>query len=141
MSLLIGSALGMLAKSALSSVLSPFIDEAKDAVLSAAEDTVRSTVAGRMSINEWAQTAIKGVDRVKERVAQEGDLRYVGGKLKFALAAEDAEAVIISFQLYFLDEMNKWQLASAESMVPSVKFTEEDLYELWKSKEVVFEVE
>lgn len=141
MSLLVGGALGMLAKTALSSVLSPFLDEAKDVVLSAAEDTVRSTVAGRMSIDEWAQAAIKGVDKVKERVAEEGNLRYVGGKLKFALTAEDAESVTISFQLYFLDEMKKWQLASAASQVPSTKFTNDDLYELWTNHEVVFEVE
>lgn len=141
MSLLVGGALGLLAKTALSSVLSPFLDEAKAVVLSAAEDTVRSTVAGRMSIDEWAQAAIKGVDKVKERVAEEGNLRYVGGKLKFALTAEDAESVTISFQLYFLDEMKKWQLASAASQVPSTKFTNDDLYELWTNHEVVFEVE
>lgn len=141
MSLLVGGTLGMLAKTALSSVLSPFVNEAKDVVLSAAEDTVRSSMAGRMTLDEWAQAAIKGVDKVKERVAQEGDLRYVGGKLKFAYPPGTTEEVSISFQLYFLDERQKWQLAEAESRVPSTKFTYEALDDLWANPEIAFEVE
>lgn len=142
MSLLVTGVLTTLAKGALTAALGPFVEEARDATLNAAHDTIRSTVAGRMSIDEWASAAIKGVDKVKERVIEEGDLRFVGGKLKFAYSPlSTEEAVTISFQLYFLDELGKWQMASAESNVPASKFTFEDLDELRTEGEIIFDVE
>lgn len=142
MSLLVTGILTTIAKGALTAALGPFVEEARDATLNAAHDTIRSTVAGRMSIDEWAAAAITGVDKVKERVIEEGDLRFVGGKLKFAPSASLAEdSVTISFQLYFLDELGKWQMASAESNVPSSKFTAESLDELSSLGEIVFDVE
>lgn len=142
MSLLVTGVLTTLAKGALTAALGPFIAEARDATLNAAHDTIRSAVAGRMSIDEWASVAIKGVDKVKERVIEEGDLRFVGGKLKFTHSTLNLEeAVTISFQLYFLDELGKWQMASAESDVPASKFTLEDLDELRSEGEIIFDVE
>lgn len=142
MSLLVAGALATIAKGALTAALGPFIAEARDATLNAAHDTIRSTVAGRMSIDEWAAAAIEGVDKVKERAIEEGNLRFVGGKLKFTCSTPASEdTVIISFQLYFLDEMNKWQMASAESSVPASKFTTEALNELGSLGEIVFDVE
>lgn len=142
MSLLVTGALATIAKGALTAALGPFIAEARDATLSAAHDTIRSVVAGRMSIDEWAAAAITGVDKVKERVAEEGDLHFVGGKLKFAYSALSAEeTVTISFQLYFLDELGKWQMASAGSDVPASKFTFEALDELRAEGKITFDVE
>lgn len=138
----LAAGLAVLAKGALTAALGPFIEEARDATLTAAQDTIRSTVAGRMSVEEWAAAAIEGVDKVKEHAIEEGDLRFVGGKLKFTpsmLASE--EDVMISFQLYFLDESGKWQMASAASDVPASKFTFEALDELRTKGEIVFEVE
>ena len=123
MSLLAAGVLTTLAKGALTAVLGPFVEEARDAALNAAQDAIRSTIAGRMSIDEWANIAIEGVDRVKEHAVEEGGLRFVGGKLKFAMSTVTASAVTISFQLYFLDELEKWQMADAASDVPSSKFT------------------
>lgn len=141
MSLLVAGALTTLAKGALTAVIGPFVEEARDAALDAAQDAIRSAIAGRMSIDEWAHIAIESVDRVKERAVDEGQLRFVGGKLKFAMSTVTSDAVIISFQLYFLDEMQKWQMADAASDVPSSKFTLEALDELGTKGEVVFEVE
>lgn len=142
MSFLVAGVLATIAKGALTAVIGPFVEEARDAALDAAQDAIRSTVAGRMSIDEWAHVAIEGVDKVKERAVNEGGLRFVGGKLKFASPALAlADAVTISFQLYFLDELDKWQLASAESNVPASKFTLEALDELNSKGEIVFEVE
>ncbi len=141
MSLLVAGALTALAKGALTAVIGPFVEEARDAALNAAQDAIRSTVAGRMSIDEWAHIAIEGVDRVKERAVDEGQLRFVGGKLKFAPSAVALEAVTISFQLYFLDEMQKWQMADAASDIPSSKFTLDALDELSSAGEIVFDVE
>ena len=141
MSFLVAGALATIAKGALTAVLGPFVEEARDAALNAAQDAIRNTVAGRMSIDEWANVAIDGVDRVKERAVDEGGLRFVGGKLKFAMSAAVEKAVAISFQLYFLDELGKWQMADAASDVPSSKFTFEALDELASKGEIVYEVE
>ena len=141
MSLLAAGVLTTLAKGALTAVLGPFVEEARDAALNAAQDAIRSTIAGRMSIDEWANIAIEGVDRVKEHAVEEGGLRFVGGKLKFAMSTVTASAVTISFQLYFLDELEKWQMADAASDVPSSKFTFDALDELASKSEIVYEVE
>ncbi len=133
--------LATLAKGALTAVIGPFVAEARDAALNAAEDTIRTTVAGRMSIDEWAGIAVQGVDKVKMRVADEGNLRFIGGKLKFIRSMNTPDAVTISFQLYFLDEFEKWQMAAAENNVPASKFTFDALNELDTKGEVVFEVE
>ena len=142
MSLLVTGILATIAKGALTAALGPFVEDARNATLNAAHDTIRSTVAGRMSIDEWAAAAIEGVDKVKERVIEEGNLRFVGGKLKFAFSAPALkDSVTISFQLYFLDELGKWQMAAAESSVPASKFTAEALDELGSMNEIVFDVE
>lgn len=141
MSFLVAGALATIAKGALTAVLGPFVEEARDAALNAAQDAIRSTVAGRMPIDEWANVAIEGVDRVKERAVDEGGLRFVGGKLKFAMSAAAAEAVTLSFQLYFLDELGKWQMADAASDIPASKFTFDALDELASKGEIVYEVE
>ena len=116
------------------------LDQIVNAAIYAAEDTVRSSLAGRMSINEWANAAIEGVDRIKARIAEQGGLRFVGGKLRFAISMQRANYVNMSFQLYFLDQWQKWQKASAASEVPFAKFTYEAIDELHDRGEVVYEV-
>ena len=78
-----------------SAISAPFVEEARDVALNAAQDAIRSTVAGRMSIDEWAGIAIEGVDGVKERAVDEGQLRFVGGKLKFSMPAAASEAPLL----------------------------------------------
>ena len=141
MSLLVAGALTAVAKGALTAVIAPFVEEARDVALNAAQDAIRSTVAGRMSIDEWAGIAIEGVDGVKERAVDEGQLRFVGGKLKFSMPAAASEVVTISFQLYFLDDMQKWRMADAANDVPASKFSLDALDELRAKGEIVFEVE
>ncbi|MBD5114599.1 MAG: hypothetical protein HDT46_05250 [Ruminococcaceae bacterium] len=129
------------AKEALTSAINPLVDEAKGASLNAAEDTLRGLVMGKMSVREWADAVITGVDTVKERIVNEEELRFVGGKLKFAYTEANPNLINVSFQLYFLDEMQNWQKAEADSNIPSDKFKNEDLIELKNKKEITFEVE
>jgi len=131
----------LLVKSALTAVIAPFVEEAREVALGTAQNAIRSMVAGKMSIDEWANTAIKQVDDVKKRAAEENNLQYVGGKLKFSISASNQSCVSMSFQLYFQDENNKWHKAEADSDVPASKFTEDDLNELKNNGEVVFDVE
>lgn len=138
---LFAGALVMLAKGALTAVIGPFVEEARDAALNAAQDTIRSTVTGRMSIDEWAGIAIEGIDKVKERALEEGNLHFVGGKLNFALSENALDAVAVSFQLYFQDELKKWQKVEADNDIPACKFTPEALDELKTKGKIIFEVE
>ncbi len=130
-----------LAKGALTAVVGPFVEEARDAALNAAQDTLRNTVAGKMSIEEWAKIISEGADNVKEKVITENDLRFVGGKLKMTYFENNPNVVVASFQLYFLDEQEKWQMAAAETDLPASKFTMSALDELTFKKEITYEVE
>jgi len=134
-------ALALLAKSALGAVLAPFIDEARDAALNAVQGAVRSKLAGRIPIEEWAEAVIESADNIKNRAAEEENLRYVGGNLKFTLSENAPNAVTVSFQLYFQDELGKWRKAEAASDVPANKFTEDALEIMKENGEIVYEVE
>lgn len=140
MPLFVANALTILAKGALTAVIGPFVEEARDAAVNAAKDTFRDTVAGRMSIDEWAGIVIEGVDKVKARAIEEENLRFIGGKMKFALSENNSNMVNVSFQLYFLDQSEKWKKAEADSDIPVSKFSETALCDL-KAEEIVFEVE
>lgn len=138
---LVTGALITIAKGVLTSVIGPFVEEARDAALNAAQDTIRDTIAGKMSIEEWAGIVAEGADKVKERAINENNLRFVGGKLKLVMSKNALNAVNVSFQLYFLDELDNWQLADADSDIPDSKFTVDALNELQSKGEITFEVE
>lgn len=141
MPLFVTGALAMLAKGALTAVVGPFVEEAREAALSAAENTLREKVAGRMSIEEWAEIVIEGVDKVKARAIEDENLRFVGGKMKFALSENVPEMVTVSFQLYFMDQFDKWKKAEADTDIPASKFSETALDNLKSDKEIIYEVE
>jgi hypothetical protein len=134
-------ALKLVAKAALTAVVGPFVEEAREAALNAAQGMVRSKLAGRMSIEEWAGIVIECVDNVKARAIDEGNLRYIGGKLKFSISENAQGIVVVSFQLYFQDDFEKWHKAEADSDLPVSVFTPEALEELETKGEVVYEVE
>lgn len=136
-----GFLLAALAKTALSAVIAPFIEEAREVALNTAQDTLRSTVAGRMTVEEWSKAIIESIDNIKERAIEEENLRYIGGKLKYAFSVNEPNMVTISFQLYFQDELNQWRKAEAESDVPTAKFTTDALNELEENGEIIFDVE
>lgn len=138
---LLSGTLVMLAKGALTFVIAPFVEEARDVALNAAQDAIRNTVTGKMSVNEWAGIIIEGVDKVKDRAVTEDNLRFIGGKMKFAISENKIDMVTVSFQLYFLDESEKWQIAEADSDIPVSSFTIEALDELKTKREIIFEVE
>ena len=141
MPFLAAATIAMIAKGVLTAVLGPFVEEAREATVSAAQDKIRSKITGRLPIEEWAGIVVEGVDKVKERILDEGDLRFIGGKLKFAMPTNDLKTVNISFQLYFQDEFEKWHKAEADSDVPASKFELGDLDEISSKGEIVFDVE
>lgn len=141
MSILVTSTLVTLAKGALSAVVGPMLEEAKSSAVNAAQDAIRGKMAGRMSSEEWADIAIVGVDAVKERAVTEGNLRYIGGEIKFAKSMSGQNAVTLSFQLFFLDTDEKWQKAEAACDIPSARFTLETLEELDSKEEIKYAVE
>lgn len=138
---LLSGTLTMLAKGALTAVIAPFVEEARDVALNAAQDAIRNTVTGKMSVNEWAGIVIEGVDKVKERVVAEDNLRFIGGKMRFTISEINLDMVTVSFQLYFLDELEQWQKAEASCNIPVSAFTTEALDELKLKHEIIFEVE
>ena len=110
-------------------------------MMDAARDTVERIITGRRPIEEWAKIAIAGVDEIKDRAVSEEGLRYVGGKLKFAMSGKRADKVVISFELYFQDDKNEWHKIGADSDLFASCFTLEALDEIKSKGEVSFEVE
>ena len=129
------------AKSVLLDVIGSYAKDVKDSARNTAKDTFESTVTAKRTIDEWAEVAIKGVDQIKNRAVNEGGLRYVGGKLKFAMSAKNPQKIVISFELYFLDENGEWQKVGADSDMHVSIFTHEALEEIRSKCEVSFEVE
>lgn len=76
--MLVTGTLATLAKNALSAVVMPIVKEAGNVAVDTAQNAIRGKMAGRMSVEEWADVVIAGVDAVKERAVTEGNLRYVG---------------------------------------------------------------
>lgn len=141
MSFLVSAALAEVAKSALGSVVSPFVEEAKDIAVNAAQDAIRGKMAGRMSAEEWADIVVDSVDAVKDRAMVEGNLRYIGGEIKFTQPEGMQNVVTVSFQLFFLDADEKWQKAEASYDIPVARFTMETMEELAAKGEIKYAVE
>jgi hypothetical protein len=129
------------AKNIFTSFLGQYAEDAKETAMNAARDTVERIITGRQPLEEWAKIAIAGVDEIKDRAVNEEDLRYVGGKLKFAMSEKRADKVVISFELYFQDSNNGWQKIGADSDLFASCFTLEALDEIKSKGEVSFEVE
>ena len=126
-------------------IIGEVFDEQKEQLIAAAKnvasDTTKSIITGKKTIDEWAEIAIKGVDRVKEQEEAEENLQYVGGKLCFQISDKNSKYVIISFQLYFLNENSEWKKAEASSDILACNFTSESLEELKTKGKVEFDVE
>lgn len=121
--------------------LRPYLNEAKDLLANAARDTFESIVTGRRTINEWAEIAICGVDKVKTQVIKENGWKYIGGKLNFTMPEKVSHKVVISFELYFQDENENWQKVGAESDMYASNFTQEAFEEIKSQGTVSFEVD
>lgn len=139
--MLVTGTLATLAKNALSAVVMPIVKEAGNVAVDTAQNAIRGKMAGRMSVEEWADVVIAGVDAVKERAVTEGNLRYVGGTIRFAPSESGQNMVTVSFQLFFLDEAGKWQKANASCDIPAARFTLETLAELETQGEIKYDVE
>lgn len=130
-----------LAVNTLINVFKPYIDDTKDALVNTARDTLESVITGRRSIDEWAEIAIKGVDKLKEYIAKQYNWKYIGGKLNFEISASNLDKVIVSFELYYQDDYNKWQKVGAESDMYASNFTKDAINDMEVSGRVSYEVE
>ena len=134
---MISSVLFTFAKGIFGEVLGEVVNEKKDpligAVTNVISDTIESMITGEKTIEEWADIAVKGVDKVKEQKIAEENLQYIDGRLCIQISDKNNKRVIISFQLYFLDENNEWKKVEASSDILASNFTPDALEEL-KSK-------
>jgi len=130
---------GLLVAGAAKGLLSTFIKSyAKETAVYVAKDTLEGS---KRTIDEWAEIVIKFVDKIKDDAINEGNLRYVGGKINFAMSAQKTNMVAVSFELYFLDEHEKWQKIGADNEINASNFTLEAVREIIETKKIVFEVE
>lgn len=121
----------------------PVMSYAKDlgaALSNAVRDTIEGVIAGRRTIDEWANISIGAVDDIKIKYENQNNWKYIGGKLNFAMSEKSSRKVVISFELYYQDENQKWQKVYAESDVYSSGFTLEALDEIKSQGTVSFEV-
>lgn len=138
---MIKQAIKELAVSTLIETLKPYANDAKDALMNTARDTLESAITGRRSIEEWAEIAIKGVDKVKNKVVEQNGWKYIGGKLNFQLSETISDKVVISYELYYQDSDKNWQKVSAESDMYASNFTLEALEDIKTNGKVSYEVE
>lgn len=138
---MIKQAIKELAVSTLIETLKPYADDAKDALMNTARDTLESAITGRRTIEEWAEIAIKGVDKVKNKVVEQNGWKYIGGKLNFQLSETTSDKVVISYELYYQDSDKNWQKVSAESDMYASNFTLEALEDIKTNGKVSYEVE
>lgn len=138
---MIKQAIKELAVSTLIETLKPYANDAKDALMNTARDTLESAITGRRSIEEWAEIAIKGVDKVKNKVVEQNGWKYIGGKLNFQLSETISDKVVIFYELYYQDSDKNWQKVSAESDMYASNFTLEALEDIKTNGKVSYEVE
>lgn len=138
---MIKQAIKELAVSTLIETLKPYANDAKDALMNTARDTLESAITGRRSIEEWAEIAIKGVDKVKNKVVEQNGWKYIGGKLNFQLSETISDKVVISYELYYQDSDKNWQKVSTESDMYASNFTLEALEDIKTNGKVSYEVE
>jgi hypothetical protein len=139
--MLLGAVIKEFAKDALVASLGSYAGDAQDAVVNTVRDTFESIITGRRTLEEWADIAIKGVDKIKDRIVTENNWTYVGGTLNFAMSKASTDKVVISFELYYQDENKKWQKVGAESDMYASNFTLEALDDIESKGTVSFEVE
>lgn len=144
-----GKLIGILAKEAGKTVakeaVSGLVEENQDKVVSAIKDavsdTIHSMVAGKESIERWAKIVTEGADKIIKETEETENLRYVGGKLKFAFSKGNPQKIDVSFELYFLGSANEWQKKVATSDVYASVFTDDSLEELRAAGMIEYSIE
>ncbi len=144
-----GKFIGILAKEAGKTVAKEavygLVEENQDKVVSAIKDavsdTIHSMVAGKESIERWAEIVTEGADKIIKETVETENLRYVGGKLKFAFSERNPQKIDVSFELYFLDSANEWQKKVATSDVYASVFTDDSLEELRVAGMIEYSIE
>lgn len=119
----------------------PYAKDLGNAMLNAARDGVESLITGRRELEDWAQIAGKAVDEVKSTLEEQTCWQYVGGKINFKISPKNAKKVVISFDLYYQDENDKWKKVTAESDMYASNYTLAALEEIRSNGTISFEVE
>ena len=144
----LGLAISKAAKVVFSSVLVSFVkgttSKVVDCAASKAADKVKDGFSGgddaRRTVSEWAEIAVKGVDRIKEQAVDEG-LGFVGGKLNFTPSEQETDDISVSFELYFQDPDEQWLKIGGDCNLPASAFTYGAVGEIMQKKKISFEVE
>lgn len=137
----LGEAVTGAAENTLSNVVEKQKDPIVNAVTDAANDFIESVVAGTRTIDEWAEIAIKGVDKIRERKEIEEGLCYVDGRMFFEISRKNPKKVNISFQLYFQDSSDEWKRVDGCSDVMTSNFTDDAIDEMRSKGRIEFGVE
>lgn len=132
--------LSVVAERVIGDVLEKQKDPLSDAVKNAVNDGIESIVTGKRTIDEWAEIAINGVDKIKDQKTREENLQFVDGTLYFEISHNNPKNVIISFQLYFLDDTNEWKKVEGHSDVKISNFTDDAIEEMKTKGNVKFSV-
>ena len=133
--------LSVVAEEVFGDVLEKKKEQLSDAVKNVVNDKIESFITGKRTIDEWAEIAIQGVDKIKYQKVHEEDLRFVDGRLHFEISHNNPQNVIISFKLYFLDDFDEWKKVEGHSDVLISNFTDEAIEEMKTKGNVEFGVE
>lgn len=131
--------------SAFEDAVSGVVDKQKpqivNAITNAANDVIESVITGTRTIDEWAELAIKGVDKIRQQKETEENMHYVDGRLFFEISKKDSDKVNISFELYFQDDFDEWKKVDGCSDVMTSTFTDEAIDEMRSKGKIGFSVE
>jgi hypothetical protein len=117
-----------------------YAQDAKNAIKNAFKDTLESVMSGKRSFEEWGDIVQKTIDNTIARAIEEEGLCFVSGYLKFYVSKNDANKIVIAYELYFVDSGKQWIKKEAQSDVYASNFTQDALAEIEKSHIVKFEV-
>ncbi|MCL1988517.1 MAG: hypothetical protein FWG64_11205 [Firmicutes bacterium] len=131
------------ANEAKDAIVESAVQDAKSSLRNSIRDRYESVITGKRTLQQWAEIAIKPIEKIKQRIAEESteDTVFVGGKLHFEMSPQTASKVVISFELYYLESGQQWHKVGAESDLYASNFTNEALLEIRSHSVVTFEVE
>lgn len=123
----------------LNNVPSETKEKIKKSLIDAAIETVKEKYPVKRTVKEWADLSVKVIDEIINRVKIENGFSYIGGKLRFYCLPDKIGKVVISYELYFLDQENNWRKNANSYEEDESSFTDEALEEI-KSNVIEFEI-
>lgn len=117
------------------------VDNVIDAAGNAARDCFESAITGRCDLNYWADLAGNAADELRRKIEDDAPyLTFVGGKINFSMSRSNSEKVVISIELYYIDNKKHWKKTCAESDMFASNYTFEALDEIRSNGVISYEV-